>query len=57
MSNMRVAVGKKPGWEVGKGEKSLVEGEKVDVEKVDGEEKELKSISEVSQPRTHYIRL
>jgi len=46
MSNMRVAVGKKPGWEVGKGEKDL---EKVDVEKVDGEEKELKTISEVSR--------
>lgn len=43
---MRVAVGKKPGWEVGKGEKDL---EKVDVEKVDGEEKELKTISEVSR--------
>jgi hypothetical protein len=48
MSNMRVAVGKKPGWEVAKSEKGLVEGENVDVDMVDGAEKELKSISDVS---------
>lgn len=48
MSNVRVAVGKKPGWETGKGGNAIVGGEKVDAETTDGEEKELKSISEVS---------
>lgn len=48
MSNVRVAVGKKPGWEISKGGHTVVDGGKLDVEMTDGEEKELKSISEVS---------
>lgn len=54
MSNLRVAVGKKPGWEVAKSEKSLVEGEEVDVDMVEGDENELKSISDVSSCCTRF---
>lgn len=50
MSHLRVTVGKKPGWETGKDKQNLNGGEQmdVDVEEKQDDEKNLKSISEVS---------